>query len=289
MKIIVVGCGKVGLSIIESLVREQHEVLVIDQNPSVSTRVGNTYDVLSVCGNGTSVDILTEAGADNADLVIATTRSDEFNMLTCFVAKKLGAKHTIARIRNGEYNTPSLDFIKQNLGIDMTINPEKLTADAFFNVLSLPSASKVEKFSGGNFELFDVLVKDDSPLIGTTLAQIKSKINASFLICAVEKNGKIIIPNGKTQIEQDDVVSVMATKKDAQKMLKALGLTARQVRSVIIVGAGETALYLAKNLTENNISIKLVDKNPDVCIKASEALPSSVTVVCGDGTDNDIM
>ena len=289
MKIIVIGCGKVGLAIIESLVREQHEVLVVDQNPSVATRVGNTYDVMSVCGNGASVDILTEAGTQNADLLIATTKSDEFNMLTCFVGKKLGAKHTVARIRSGEYNTPSLYFIKQNLGIDMTINPEKLTADAFFNVLSLPSASKVEKFSGGNFELFDVLVKDDSPLIGTTLAQIKSKIDAHFLICAVERDGKVVIPNGQTQIKQDDVVSIMATNKDAQKMLRALGLTARQVRSAIIVGAGETALYLTKKLVENNISVKLVDKNHETCLKASQTLPPSVTVVCGDGTDNDIM
>ena len=289
MKIIVVGCGKVGLAIIEALVREQHEVLAIDQNSEVATRVANTYDVLSVCGNGASVEVLSGAGADQADLIVATTKSDEFNMLTCFVAKKLGAKNSIARIRNGEYNNSSLDFLKKNLGINMTINPEKLTADAFFNVMSLPSASKVEKFSDGNFELFEFLVKDEEMLAGATLAEIKAKSDASFLICAIERDGKVIIPNGTSQIKDGDRVSVMATRKDAQKMLKSLGLTSRRSRSAIVVGAGETALYLTQMLAENRISVKLVEKDRDRCEKASEVLPPAVAVVCGDGTDNDIM
>ncbi|MBQ8882292.1 MAG: Trk system potassium transporter TrkA [Clostridia bacterium] len=290
MKILVVGCGKVGLAIIEALVREQHEVLAIDQNAEVATRVANTYDVMSVCGNGSAVEVLSGAGVEQADLVVATTKSDELNMLTCFVAKKMGAKNTIARIRSGEYNTSSLDFLKKNLGINMTINPEKLTADAFFNVLSLPSASKVEKFSDGNFELFEFLVKDEENLLADlTLAQIKAKVDASFLICAIERDGKVIIPNGNSQIKEGDRVSVMATRKDAQKMLKSLGLTSRRSRSAIVVGAGETALYLTQRLVENRVSVKVVEKDRDRCEKASEILPSAVTVVCGDGTDSDIM
>lgn len=289
MKIIVVGCGKVGLALIESLVREQHEVLVIDQDLAVATRVANTYDVMSVCGNGTSVDVLSDAGARQADLVVATTKSDEFNMLACFVAKKLGAKNTVARIRGNEYNTASLDFIKKNLGINMTINPEKMTADTIYNILSLPSASSVEKFSDGNFELFEVLVKEGVQVVGTSLAQVKAKSDASFLVCAIERDGKVIIPNGQTQIEEGDRISVMATRKDAKKMLKSLGLTMRQMRSVIVVGSGETAQYLIKNLAESRISVKLVEKDEKHAQIASEQVPTSVTVVCGDGTDKDIM
>jgi trk system potassium uptake protein TrkA len=147
MKVIISGCGKIGTAIIESLQKENHQIVAIDTNPEVLESISNRFDVLEVCGNGACYDVLMEAGADTADLFISVTSSDEFNMLSCFVAKKIGVKNTVARIRNSEYNTKSFNEVKQDLGINVTINPELLTAKSLFNILSLPSATNVETFS----------------------------------------------------------------------------------------------------------------------------------------------
>ena len=169
MKIVVEGCGKIGITILQSLIAEGHDLVVIDNNPAVIEEITNIYDAIGVCGNGADSDTLSEAGIEKADMFVAVTDSDELNMLSCFIAKRMGAKHTVARIRNPEYNDQSLSFMKQQLGLTMSINPELLAAQELFNILKLPSATKIETFSRRNFEMVELLIKSGSPLDGIRL------------------------------------------------------------------------------------------------------------------------
>lgn len=191
MKIVIIGCGKIGCTVIESLLAEGHEIAAMDNDPEVLSEITNIYDVMTVCGSGTDADALTEAQVAKSELVIAVTGSDEFNMLSCFIARRLGAKHTIARIRNPEYNDKSLAFLKKELHLSMVINPESFVARELFNVLKLPSAVKVETFSRGSLEMIELKLKENSPLDGLSLSELKRKHPDNFLICAVERDGEL--------------------------------------------------------------------------------------------------
>ena len=180
MKIIIVGGGKVGKTIIESMLKEKHEVILVDNDPAVVGNVTNLYDVMGICANGTEYEKLLEAGADKADLFIAVTGSDELNMLSCFAAKKIGARHTVARVRNSEYNTASWGFMKQQLEISMAVNPEKLAAEAIYDILKLPSATKVESFTARSFEMIEIIVKKGSAIDGMTLVDLRRSSVRNF-------------------------------------------------------------------------------------------------------------
>ena len=229
MKIIVVGCGKIGKTIAASLVKERHDVLVIDNDPKVVTSVTDSYDVMGICGNGTSYDKLEEAGVATAELFIAVTNSDELNMLSCFAAKRLGAKHTVARIRSSEYNTKSLGFMKDSLELSLVINPELLTAEALYNVLKLPSATKVETFSGGAFEMAEIIVKPGSQLDGITMIELRKKIKEHFLISAVQRGKNVYIPNGLFRLHNGDKIGITATGDDMNLSLIHISEPTRQL------------------------------------------------------------
>ena len=197
MKIIVVGCGKIGTTILSSLLAEGHDIVAVDSKPEVISEISNIYDSMCVCGNGTDCDTLAEAGVENAELFVAATNSDELNMLSCFLAKRMGAKHTIARIRNPEYNDKSLSFMRQQLDLSTSFNPDLLAAQELYHVLKLPSAVKIEYFSRRNFEMVELIVREDSPLCGMQLMELRKKYQqAKFLICAVQRDGEVFIPSG---------------------------------------------------------------------------------------------
>ena len=196
MKIIIVGGGKIGTTILKDLVSEDHDVVMVDSSPAVIEQITNLYDVMCVCGNGVDNETLTEAGAEKAELLIAVTGSDEFNMLCCFMAKRLGVGNTIARIRNPEYNDRSLGFIRQQLDLSMAINPDALAAKELFNLLRLPSAQGVETFSRRNFEIVEIALKQDSPLNGMNLIEMRKKFPASYLVGTVRRESKTYIPGG---------------------------------------------------------------------------------------------
>jgi len=187
MNIIVIGCGKIGATILASLSAEGHDVVAVDSDPELVAEITNVYDVMGVCGNGADHDVLEEAGAANAELLVAATGSDELNLLSCFLAKKMGTEHTIARVRNPEYNDKSLGFMRKHLDISMAINPEKLAAHELYNILRLPSAVKIETFSRRNFEMIELRLKPDSKLDGMTIIDMRTKFDARFLICAVTR------------------------------------------------------------------------------------------------------
>ena len=290
MKIVVVGCGKIGKSIIASLVEEKHELIAIDLNPDVVTQVANEYDVMCICGNGTGYDKLLDAGTDKADLFIAVTNLDELNMLSCFAAKRMGAKHTVARIRNTQNNTNrSLEFLKGQLELDMSINPEMLTAKALCDILKLPSALKVETFSSRRLELLELSLKADSNLDGMSIIDLRKDIRTRFLICTVSRDGKIYIPKGNFILRKGDKIGVIVPEENTDKILRVLGAEQKTIKNAIILGGGMTSLYLADLLVKNRIDVKIVERDKKKCEELCAALPDKVSVICGDGMSQELL
>lgn len=288
MKIIIVGCGKIGISIIESLVGEGSDVVAIDSSPAVIDEVGNIYDVMCVCGNGADTETLEEAGVSKCDLFVAVTNSDELNMLACFVAERMGAKHTIARIRKPEYNDQSLDFLSKQLGLTVSVNPEWMAAKELFNILKLPAAVNIENFSGGNLEMVEIRLKQESILDGLSLIELRKKYTAKFLVCAVQRGDEVYIPDGNFVLKSGDRIGITATTFEIQKLLKMLGLVQKSAKSVMILGASRIAYYLAKRLINSGNRVVIIDKDERVCQAFASELPDAV-VICGDGAEQELL
>ena len=288
MKVMVVGCGKIGLAIIKSLIAEGHDLTVMDRDPKVISEITNIYDVMAICGSGTDYEALTEAEVDTAELFIAVTGSDEFSMLSCFLAKKMGVSHTVARIRNPEYNAKKGDILRKELGVSHAINPELLAAREMLNVLKLPSAVKVETFSRGNFEMIEIVIKEKTPLDNVSLIELRKKYTEKFLICAVEREDKVYIPDGNFVLKSGDKIGLLAAPTEIQSLLKDLGIAQKRARNVMILGAGRTAYYLAKMLSDSGNSVKIVEINHEVCTAISEVLPE-VTIINGDGASRELL
>lgn len=286
MKITVVGCGKIGCTVINALLTEGHEIVAIDNDPDVISDITSIYDVMTVCGSGTDSDVLLEAG--NANLLIAVTGSDEFNMLTCFIAKRLGIKHTIARIRKPEYNDKSLSFLKKELGLSMAINPERLVSREMFNILKLPSAIKVEEFSRGNFEMVELILKENSPLDGVSLIDLKKKHPDNFLVCAVQRGDKLYIPDGNFVLKSGDKIGITSSSVEIQRLLRKLGILQKQARDVMILGATRTSYYLSKLLLAAGNSVKIIDADRERCKEFSDSLPGAV-IINGDPARQELL
>ncbi len=288
MKIIVAGSGKIGSTLISNLVNEGHDVVVIDNDPQVIEEITTTNDVMGVCGNCADTDVLEEAGAREAELLIAVAGSDEFNMLSCFIAKKIGTKNTIARVRNPEYNDKSLGIMKQHLELSMIINPELVAARELFHSLKLPSASKVETFSARNFEMIEQILKPDSPLDGVSLSELRSRYKAKFLVCAVKRGDEAYIPDGNFVLKSGDRIGLTASQSEIVKLLKEMGVVSTKAKNVMILGASRTAFYLAKRLCMSGSKVTLIEKDERLCQEISEMLPKA-TVICGDGSDQELL
>ena len=288
MKINIVGCGKIGSVLVSNLVAEGHDVTAIDSDPTVINELTNIYDVIGVSGNGVDCDILAEAGVAEAELFAAVTGSDEFNRLSCYIARKMGAKQTLARIRNPEYNDSSLAFLRQHLDLSMPINPERLAARELFHVLRLPSAANVETFSMRNFEMVELKLKSDSALDGLSLIDLRQKYPQKFLVCVVQRGEEVIIPDGNFVLKSGDKVGLTATPAELHKLLKNLGLLKKQARNVMILGASKTAYYLAKALITAGNAFKIIEKNAARCEEFSEKLPDAV-IIHGDGAQQELL
>ena len=288
MKIVINGCGKIGKTILASLVAEGHDVVAIDNNRSVISNITDIYDVIGVCGNGADNDVLSQAEINNAELFVSVTGSDELNMLSCFMAKRMGAKHTIARIRNPEYNDDGLAFMRKQLDISLIINPELMAAYELYNILKLPSAAKVERFSARNFEMIELKLKSDSVLDDVKVSDLRSKFKSEFLVCAVQRGEDAYIPDGNFIIKSGDKIAVTAKPAQIIKLLKEMGIQQNPAKKIMILGAGRTAYYLAKRLSQINNSVTVIEKEKSICEEFCEALPN-VLVVNGDGSDREIL
>ena len=288
MNIIVIGCGKIGSTLLATLVNEGHNLVAVDNNPEVISELSNFYDVMGVCGNGADCDTLEEAKVFDADLVIAATNSDELNMLACFLAKRMGAENTIARIRNPEYNDKSLSFMKQQLDLSMAINPELLAARELYSILKLPSAVKVETFSVRNFEMFELKLKSDSVLNGEKICDLRNKFNAKFLVCAVQRGEEAYIPDGNFVLQSGDKIELTAPHSEVSKLLKEMKILQKQARNIMILGGSRTAYYLAKMLTSAGNKVTLIERDRKICEELCELLPKA-TIINGDGGQQELL
>ena len=288
MKTIVAGAGKIGATLIASLVQEGHDVVIIDRDPEVVAEITNIYDVMGVCGNCADSDVLEEASAANAELLIAVAGSDELNMLSCFLAKKMGTLNTIARIRNPEYNDKSLGFMKQHLDLSMIINPEALAARELFHNLKMPSAAKIGTFSVRNFEMIEQILKPDSALDGISLSELRTKYKAKFLICAVKRGNEAYIPDGNFVLKSGDRIGLTAEPAEIVKLLKEMGIQQTKAKNVMILGGSRTAYYLAKRLTASGSNVTIIEQNREICEELCEALPKA-TIINGDGTNQELL
>lgn len=288
MKIIISGCGKIGTNVVSQLVSEGHDVVCIDTDRKVIEELTNIYDVMGVCGNGADSDVLKDAGASDAELFVALSGSDELNMLSCFFAKKVGAAHTISRIRNPEYNDRSLGFLKQTLDLNDSINPEELAAKEIFDILKFPSAVNIESFSGRNFEMIELKLKADTSLDGMKLMDMRKKYQEKFLVCAVERDNQAFIPSGQFELRGGDKIGLTASPTEIQKLLKTLGILQKKARSVMILGGSTTAFYLAKLILASGNSVTVIEKNRERCEELSRELPQAV-IICGDGAQQELL
>ena len=286
MKIVIVGAGKVGVALTRHL-SVDNKVTVIDQNPHLVENIINIYDVMGVCGNGASYDVQKEADVEHTELLIATTSSDEINILTCLVAKKLGVQHTIARIRNPEYSR-QLRFMRSELGLSMAINPEAATAREIARVLRFPAAMKLESFSKGRLELVEYRVAEHTALDGIRLSELYRSIKVRVLICAVARQGETIIPSGDFTLRAGDKIYLTAAPRELEKFFRNLGVFRARASSAMIVGASKMCYYLASELLDMGMSVKIIDQNEQRCETMSEKLPKALVIV-GDGTDSELL
>lgn len=287
MKILIIGDGKIGSILAEQLSREKHEVTLVDRSGNQLDQSNNELDVMVVEGNGASQAVQLEAGADTADLVIACTGEDERNLLCCLIAKKLGARHTIARVRSPLY-VEELSLIQDDLGLSMTINPEEACATEMARVLRFPSAIKIDTFAKGRVEILKTSVMAGSPLDGLVLKDI-SKFRANVLICAVERGEReVIIPSGDVQLRAGDKISVVASPKEAQRFFRQVGVVKSRVRQVMLIGGGRMGYYLGRQLLASGMDVKIIESDLGRCEELSQLLPDA-TVLHGDGTDQRLL
>ena len=287
MRIVVVGAGKVGRVLTEQLAAEKHDIVVIDQDTDLIESLVNIYDVRGVVGNGGCYDVQKDAFEDGADLLIATTSSDETNILACLVAKKLGTPHTIARIRNPEYEK-QLHFMREELGLSMVVNPEKATAREIARVLRFPSAIKREQFCRQRFELVEYRVNEGNPLEGLQLSDLYRNIRVKILICAVARGQQTIIPTGATVLQKGDKIYLTASARELESFFRKLNIFKARANNIMIVGASRIAYYLVKELQDIQKRVTVIDSNTARCQAMSEKFPG-VLVIHGDGADSELL
>ena len=288
MKIIIVGCGKIGTTVIQSLVSEGHDVVAVDWDRNVVNEITNIYDVIGVCGSGADCETLREADAAHAELFASLTGNDEVNMLACFIAKRMGARHTIARVRNTGYSEQSIGYMRQQLDISMTVNPEALAAQELFHILRLPGAVNMETFSRRSFEMAEFKLRADSPLSGTTLADMRRRYKANFLVGVVQRGENVYIPDGSFTLQGGDRIGLTADAAEMMKLIRLMGITQKQAKSVMIIGASRTAFYLAKMLLAGGANVKIIEKDKERCRTFSESLEGAV-IINGDGARQELL
>ena len=287
LKIIIVGCGKVGANLVDQLSKEGHDITVIDKKAEKIQDITNTYDVMGLVGNGASYSTQMEAGIEETDLIIAVTDSDELNLLCCTVAKRVGKCAAIARVRTPDYSEET-GYLREQLGLALIINPELEAAREVARILYLPTALEANSFAHGQAELVKFKVPEGNLLNGLSLAYLGKNITNDILICAVERNGEVYMPNGDFVLQSGDVVSFVSERHIARDFLKQIGLATRQVKDTMIIGASKAAYYLAKELLNMGISVKIIEKEKENCESLSVKLPKAI-IINGDGTDPDIL
>ncbi|HBB71426.1 MAG TPA: Trk system potassium transporter TrkA [Ruminococcus sp.] len=288
MDIIIVGGGKVGSALAEQLC-EEHSVTVIDKNEARIKSLTNDFDVMGIVGNCLQTSVLEEANVSKANILIAVTSSDEVNILSCLIAKRMKARHCVARVRSPEFDK-QLVFMRDELGISMMVNPDYNAANEIAKVLRYPEAINIESFAKGRVDLAEIRITRGSILENIALSQLSRRLRLDILICAVQRGDEVIIPNGNFVIREGDKIHVTASHSAMVKFFKSISAAYREkrVKSAVLIGGGRVAYHLAQQLIEMGIKVKVIEINKERCLELSDSL-NKVNVICGDGTDHDIL
>ena len=288
MKIVIIGDGKVGFAIAKQLSQEGYDLTIIENKPQVLNLTMDVLDVVGIQGNGGDYDVLKEAQVNQADLVIAVTSSDEINIISCLMAKKMGADHTIARIRNPEY-VKGLRILKEDLGLSMQINPEQTAAREIVRSLSFPNSIKVNSFAKGRLELAEIRIREENSLAKKTVHQIDKSLKSKVQFVAIKRNDNVLLPTGNTVIELNDKVTLTGSTKQLKKFLSEIGIIQkRTVHEIMIIGGGKITFYLIPMLLDMGIEVKVIEIKEDRCMALVEKFPQ-ITVIHGDGTDHELL
>lgn len=287
MHIIIVGLGKLGITMTKQLVKEGHSITVVDTNNDKLTTTVDTYDVMGVCGNGATCETLELAGASKAKLIIAATASDEMNILCCLIANRMGTENTIARVRNPDY-AAQMQFLRNELGINMIVNPEYETANEISRIIRFPSAANLDSFARGKIEIASIRIHSDNVLCDSHIYDLRKKSKAKVLVCAVQRDEEVYIPSGDFIIKCDDTISITGTRAELSLFMKQTGVYKQKIKNVMIIGGGRIGYYLSKLLSGTGRNIKLIEQSDDRCYNLADTLPD-VTVIHGDGTDQDLL
>lgn len=287
MKIVIIGDGKVGYKLAKQLSEENYDIVLIDNNAQKLKEAINKLDIFCITGDGVSAEVQRNADVPHADLVIACVSTDELNMLSCLIARRLGAKHTIARVRNPIYFN-QIDILKEDLRLSMAVNPELTVAGEISRVLIFPAASKIETFVKGRVELVEFTLGEQNPVVGMNLAQVYTAYRIKILVCAIQRGKEVIIPDGEFTLQAGDKLHIAASHKDIEVFFKQLGNRKTKVKKVMICGGGRVGFYLAKQLCALGMQVKIIEIDRQKCEMLAEELPN-VTVIHGDAADHDLL
>ena len=287
MQIIIVGCGKIGRMLTVQLSNDGNNVTVVDTNADIVRDISTQVDVMGVVGNGTSYSTLKDAGLEDTDILIAVTASDEVNLLTCVIAQQKSNCHTIARVRNPIYSEER-HFLRSELHLSMTINPELEAAREIMNLIRFPNAIEVDSFSNDRINLLRFRIPEDSKLDGIVLKDAAQKIGNDVLVCIAERGNETLIPNGDYQVRSGDVLTIIIAPWKANEFFHKCGVRSRRIHSVMIVGGGEISYYLVKMLLKERIEVKLIERDRKRCEELNDEFPDA-TVICADGTNQAVL
>ena len=289
LQIIIVGCGKVGRTLVEQLSKEGNDITIVDKDAEKVQTISGLYDVMGVTGNGASYSVQMDAGIENADLIIAVTDSDELNLLCCTVAKRVGNCAAIARVRTPDYSMEA-GYLRDKLGLAMIINPEMEASRVAARILYAPTALEVNAFAHGQAEMIKIKVPESNMLAGMKIARVGKEVDNidKILICAVERGDEVYIPSGDFKIEAGDIISFVTSRTQARAFLQRIGFKTNQVKDCMIIGGGKAAYYLARQLLNMGISVKIIENDRKRCEELSVLLPKAV-VINGNGTDEELL
>ncbi len=287
LKIIIVGAGKVGTTLVAQLSREGHDITIVDKDSSKVSEITSTYDVMGCVGNGASYLTQVEAGVKDANLIIAVTESDELNLLCCTIAKQFSDCAAISRLRNPDYSRES-SYLRDKLGLSMIINPDLEAAKVMARVLYLPTALERRSFAHGQAEIVKIKIPEGNILNKMTIADLGKEITNDILICGVEREGTVVIPGGSFELSSGDVISVVAARKELISFLKSIGLATNQIKDAMIIGGGRSSYYLASILLKTGINVKIIEKDLKRCELLNDLLPKAV-IINGDGTNTELL
>lgn len=287
MKIVIIGDGKVGYKLARQLSVENYDIVMIDSNERKLRYAIDSLDIACVPGDGADAEVQKEADVPHADLVIACTSADECNMLSCLIARKLGARHTIARVRNPIYYN-QIGLLKEDLHLSMAVNPELIVADEISRILMFPNASKIETFVKGRVELIEFPIPENNRFTGMSLAEMYRASQIKLLVCAVEHGDEVLIPDGDYVLREGDRLHITATHQDMEAFFKLQGKNKSKIKKVMICGGGRVAYYLAKKLCAIGMQVKILELDEKRCDELCERIPKA-TIIHGDATNHDLL